>query len=104
RCLRILLPSPSPFPFSIESAALQAESDELLFAGWYVRTGRRSTYDFGARQRRRRMCERMVSMAYTTVSVIKGETTITRRVSKKGDELTPPGVSVSQSPSRFLEA
>jgi hypothetical protein len=34
--------------------------DEVLALGivWYVRTGRRSTTDFGARQRRRRMRDR----------------------------------------------
>ena len=34
--------------------------DDVLALGivWYVRTGRRSTTDFGARQRRRRMRER----------------------------------------------
>ena len=66
---------------------------------WYVRTGRRSTTDFGARHLRRRIRDRRSRSAYTTVSVTSGETTSTRSVSKKGDDDIDVGVRVTQSPS-----
>jgi hypothetical protein len=68
---------------------------------WYVRTGSRSTTDFGALHLRIRIFTRNMSKAYTTVSVIKGLTTRTRRVSKKG-LVVPEGAMVTQRPSRGL--
>lgn len=65
---------------------------------WYVRTGSRSTTDLGARHLRIRIFTRKIRRAYTTVNVIKGLITRTRRVSKKGLAL-PVGVMVTQRPS-----
>jgi hypothetical protein len=66
---------------------------------WYVRTGSRSTTDFGALHLRIRIFTRNMSKAYTTVNVIKGLTTSTRRVSKKG-LVALEGEMVTQRPSR----
>jgi hypothetical protein len=53
----------------------------------------------GARQRRRRIRERRRRRAYTIVKVTRGETTRTRRVSKKGEVDMEAGESVTQRPS-----
>lgn len=66
---------------------------------WYVRTGNRSTTDFGARHLLRRILDRRSKRAYTTVSVTRGDTTRTSSVSKKGEEDIEVCDSVTHSPS-----
>lgn len=78
---------------------LELDEDEILVIVWYVRTGRRSTTDFGARHRRRRIRDRSSNKAYTTVRVNSGLTTRTRSVSKKGLVDMLVGVKVTQRPS-----
>lgn len=72
--------------------------DDAVDIVWYVRTGNRSTTDFGARHLRRLMRERSSNSAYTTVSVTSGLTTRTSRVSKKGLVETLVGVRVTHKP------
>jgi len=83
----------------VEIALVVLDGMPELGIVWYVRTGSRSTTDFGARHRLRRIRERSSRSAYTTVRVTSGETTRTSKVSKNGEEDIDVGVNVTHRPS-----